>query len=277
MNYLFAADSALSNRYNYTFTTNRFGLNYRFIQKKFNYTLGVAVLPSVLDGNSPSTSAVTHVSTFNVVPTARFIYNFSRSKALSLNYNGSSSQPAFSQLQPVIDFSNALYPVEGNPNLKPQYTNNISIRYNNFSFATGNVFFINVQYQNIQNEVVTNTITFPRVYAPDPRFQNTILTQYLNANGYYNTSGQVTYAKPWDNRKYTLSLRGTVNYTNNIGYLTNIDSASLVATTEKNIAKNLQFTPQLQFRVDITNKIDAQFLTNYAINKTNNSVQNAHP
>ncbi|MDF2432946.1 MAG: hypothetical protein JWP44_2577, partial [Mucilaginibacter sp.] len=152
-NFTFKNDSALSNLYNYTFTTNRVGLNYRFIQKKYNYTLGLGVLPSVLDGNSPLTGVQTHVTAFNVIPTARFVYNFSRSQVFSLNYNGSSSTPSFSQLQPVTDFSNALYPVEGNPDLKPQFTNNFSIRYNNFSFATGNVFFVNLQYQRISNYV----------------------------------------------------------------------------------------------------------------------------
>lgn len=268
----FNSDSALSTRYNYTFTTNRFGLNYRFIQKKFNYTLGLGAQPSVLDGNSPVTGLTTHVSTFNIIPSVRFIYNFSRSKAFSVNYNGSSSQPSFTQLQPVIDFSNALYPVQGNPNLKPQFSNNFSVRYNNFSFATGDVFFVNFNFQQIQNAVVTNTITFPRIYAPDKRLQNTILTQYTNADGYYNASGRFTYAKPWSNRKYTLTFNGTVTYTNNVGYLTNVDSAN-TRTTEKNIAKNLLLTPEVRFRVDITNHVDAQFLTNYAINKTDNSVK----
>lgn len=272
-NMVFRNDSALSTRYNYTFTTNRVGLNYRFIEKKYNYTLGLAVQPSVLDGYSPLTNLSTHVSTFNVIPSARFVYNFSRSKAFSVNYNGSSSQPSFTQLQPVVDFSNALYPTQGNPDLKPQFTNNFQIRYNNFSIATGNVFFASVNLQQVQNAVVTNTITFPRVYARDPRFQNTILTTYTNADGYYNLQGRVTYSKPWENRKYTLNLNGNVTYTNNVGFLSNIDSIG-TETTEKNIAKNLQFTPGLSFRVDITDHVDAQAYTNYSINRTSNSVQN---
>ncbi|WP_428327643.1 outer membrane beta-barrel protein [Mucilaginibacter sp.] len=273
-NYTFRSDSALSTRYNYSFTTNKVGLNYRFVQKKYNYTVGVGFQPAVLDGDSPTTGVTTHVSTFNVIPTARFIYNFSRSKSFSVNYNGSSTQPTFAQLQPVVDFSNALYPVEGNPNLKPQFTNNISIRYNNFSFATGDVFFANLSYQSIQNQVVTNTITYPRRYLLDPRFQNTILTQYTNADGYYTTSARVNYIKPWENRKFSLTLNGTVTYTNNIGYLTNIDSTTYTSTTEKNVAKNLALTPEVRFRVDITDKVDAQFITNYVINRTSNSVQN---
>lgn len=273
-NFLYNRDTLLSTQFNYTFTTNRFGLNYRFIEKKYNYTLGLAVQPGVLDGYSPITALSTHVTTFNVIPTARFIYNFSRSQSLSINYNGSSSQPSFTQLQPSIDFSNALYPVQGNPNLEPQFTNNLSLRYNAFSFATGNVLFANLSLQQINNQVVTNSITYPRIYTPDPKFQNTTLTQYLNADGYYNIGGNLVYSKPWDNRKYTLTFTSTVNYSNSVGYLTDVDSITYVQTTVKNIAKNLQFTPGVRFRVDITDVIDAQFLTNYAINRTNNSVNN---
>jgi len=272
--YLFRSDSALSTRYNFNFTTNRVGLNYRFIEKKYNYTLGIGVQPSVLDGIAPITGVTTHESTFNIIPSARFVYNFSRSKNFSLNYNGSSSQPSFSQLQPVVDFSNAAYPIQGNPDLKPQFTNNFSIRYNNFSFATGDVFFINLNASTIQNQVVTNTITYPSNYPPDKRFGNTILTKYLNADGYYTINSRVTYSKPWDNRKYTLTFSGILSYNNNIGFLTDVDSVTFKENMQKNIAKNLQFTPGVAFRVDITNHIDAQILTNYAINRTNNTVQN---
>jgi len=269
----FAKDSALSNLYNYTFTTNKAGINYRFIEKKYNFTLGLGAQEAVLDGNSPSIGVNTHVATPDVIPTARFTYNFSRSRNFSINYNGSSSTPSFSQLQPVIDFSNALYPVEGNPKLSPQFTNNFSIRYNNFSFATGDIFFVSLQHQAISNYVATNTITYPRKYLPDTTFQNTILTKYLNTDGYNTTSGQVTYAKPFDNRKFTLFFRGTVTYANNIGYITSVTTADSI--TQKNVSKNLQFTPQFQFRVDITDKIDAQFLTNYAINRTSNSIKDS--
>lgn len=269
----FRSDSALSNRYNYNFTTNKVGLNFRFSDKKYNWIVGVGVQPAVLDGYSPQTGISTHVSTFNVVPAGRFVYNFSRSKSFSITYNGSSSQPSFSQLQPVIDFSNASYPVQGNPNLKPQFTNNFQIRYNNFSFQTGDVFFISANLQKIQNAIVTNSITFPTVYKPDPRFQNTILTTYANADGYYTISGRATYSKPWDNRKFSLNLNGQITYANNVGLLTDADSTGKF-NTQKNIAKNLQFTPGLSFRVDITDHIDAQAFTNYSINRTQNSLVN---
>ncbi|QJD95270.1 outer membrane beta-barrel protein [Mucilaginibacter robiniae] len=262
----------LSNDYNYTFITNRFGLNYRFIEKKYNYTLGIAAQPAILNGHSVNTSTNTHVTTFNIAPTARFIYNVSRSQSFSLNYNGASNQPTYNELQPVIDFSNASYPVQGNSSLKPEFNNNLSIRYNQFNFQSGNVLFTNLSFTKTDNKIVANSITYPQVYTPNPKLAGTILTQYLNADGFYSASGFYMYAKPWEKRKYTLFVNGNVTYNNNISYISNVDSATYAMNTAKNIAKNLILTQGTRFRVDITDIIDAEANASYSITKTNNSL-----
>ncbi|MEO6630540.1 MAG: outer membrane beta-barrel protein, partial [Mucilaginibacter sp.] len=271
---VFYRDPALSNQYNYTFTTNRIGLNFRYVQKsKYNYTLGLAVQPAELSGNSPLTGSSTNNYTFNIIPTAHLVYNFSRSQTLSFNYSGTNNQPNFTQLQPVTDFSNALYPVQGNPDLKPSFTNNFSLQYNRFDFASGKTLFTNFSFVQTQNQVVTNTLIYPAVYKPDPQLANTYFTKYLNADGFYTASGYISYANPWANRKYTILLNGTVSYNNNLGYLTNVDPITYQQNTEKNIAKNLIITPGIRFRVDLPEIIDVQFLTNYSFNTTQNSVQ----
>ena len=53
----------------------------------------------------------------NYFPVVRFAYNFSRSRSLNINYSGNTTQPSFSQLQPVPDYSNQLYVTIGNPDL----------------------------------------------------------------------------------------------------------------------------------------------------------------
>ena len=272
---VFYRDSSLSNKYNFSFVTNRFGLNYRYAQKgKYNYTIGFAAEPSVLNGNSPLLGLSTHSTAFNIFPVAHFVYDFSRTRAFTFNYSGASSQPNFTQLQPVIDFSNVLYPVSGNPELKPSFTNNISLQFNQFDFASGNILFTNFNFTQITNQVVPNTISYPAIYKPDPRLAGTYLTKYLNGDGYYTASGFFSYAKPWDNRKYTLLFNGSISYLNNIGYLTNVDPITYQESTQKNTAKNLVITPGMRFRVDLPEIIDAQFVTTYAINKTNNSIKN---
>src|SRR5690606_33517378 len=89
----------LSNEYSYSFTTNRIGLNYRVRQEKFNYTLGMGVQPSILKGESVTRNTSTRNTAFNIYPSARFQYKFSRSKEFNINYNGRSNQPGYNQLQ----------------------------------------------------------------------------------------------------------------------------------------------------------------------------------
>ncbi|GAA3981238.1 TonB-dependent receptor [Mucilaginibacter dorajii] len=268
--------SLLSNNYNSTFITNRFGLNYRFIDKKYNYTLGLVAQPTILRGRSVMNNSSTDINTFNWAPNARFIYNFSRNQSLSLNYNGASNQPTYTELQPVTDFSNASYPIQGNPDLKPEFNNNLSIKYNKFDFATGNVFFSNLSFTTTDNKIVANTITYPKTYTPNSKLAGSILTQYLNADGYYSAQGFYVFAKPWDKRKYNLFFIGNVAYNNNISYISNVDSASYAMTTEKNIAKNLVLSQGVKFRLSIENVVDAEASTTYAVNKSNNSLKNAN-
>jgi hypothetical protein len=272
---IYLPDSALSNQYNYTFITNRFGLNYRHVKKTYNYTIGLGLEPAVLNSYSPLTELHTHQDVLNVVPIAHLVFDLSRNRVLSLNYNGNTGQPTFAQLQPVTDFSNALYPVEGNPRLKPQFTNNLSVHFNQFDFASGNSFFTNASFSQTQNQIVTNTITYPAKYPLNPVLQNTYLTQYTTANGYYTASGFASYSIPWAKRKYTLMLNANIAYTNNIGFLTNVDSSNFKQTTVENTARNLTFTPGARFRLDIPDVIDAQVLSNYSINKTDNSIKNS--
>jgi len=276
-------DDLLSNNYKYTFTTNRFGINYRIIEKKYNLTLGVGGQPATLDGTNLLNNTTTSVSTFNVIPAASFNYNFSRSQSFRFNYNGQSNQPSFNQLQPVIDFSNALYPVQGNPNLKPEFTNNISTRYNMFSYQSGNIFLVGLNYNQTSNKIVQNIVTYPTRFTqatlsanPDLKnLQNTNLIKYLNTDGYYTAGANFLYSKPWSERRYTLIFGGQVNYTNNIGYSQNVDSLNNISAMEKNIAKTFTVAPQLRFRVNVTDVIDAELFSRYSLNKSTNSLNTA--
>lgn len=262
----------LSNDYAFNFITNRVGLNYRFIEQKYNYTLGVALQPSLLSGYSAKTGADTRVSTLNFAPTARFVYNVSRNQSFNFNYSGAGSQPTYSELQPVTDFSNSLYPVQGNPDLKPEFNNNLTLRYNKFDFQSGNILFAGLSFTQTDNKIVANTTTYPTVYTPDAKLAGTILTRYQNANGFYTASGNYTYAKPWQERRYTLMFNGNISYSNNISYVSNVAPATYALTTEENLAKSLNLTQGIKFRTSIQDVIDAEASSSYGITSTNNSL-----
>lgn len=200
----------LTNEYQNDYTTNRFGANFRTTTKKYNYSIGMAVQPATIESNSLTTKRQSYTQHIvNYYPVVRFAYNFSRSKSFNLNYNGSTNQPTYQQLQPVYDYSNVQNVVVGNPDLKPEFTNTFSMRYNNFNIVSGNVFFGNISASMVKDKIVSNILS-------RGLFQE---TRYLNADGYYNVNAFYAVSKPLQNRKYVFNLGGTVNYNNNISYL----------------------------------------------------------
>lgn len=247
-------DPLQSNQYQFDYITNRFGLNYRVNELKYNYSLGFSAQPSVLKSNA----GVPDRNVTNLFPTARFSYKFSKTKELSFRYDGRSNQPDYSQLQPITDRSNKNFYVTGNPNLSPEFTSNIRLRYANFDFATSNVLFANISYSATQDKIVTNTINSPDPNDPSVLREN----RYLNADGYYNLNAFYSFSKPFQEKKYVLRFRGSAIYNNNISFVDN----------EKNTGKNtifsqrvgLQFTPGewLEFTPEAT----------YTYNKNNNTL-----
>jgi hypothetical protein len=244
---------SLSTIYNYQFITNRFGINLRGIHTKYNYTLGMAVQPATLNGESHNFA--TSTNTFNYIPTARFIYNFKKNHSLSINYSGTNNQPSFTQLQIQPDFSNPQNRVYGNPDLKPEFNNNISLRYNQFDIASGNSLFTNLSFTSTQNKIVTSSRPLLIAGSIDSTKQE---THFLNTNGFYSANGNYAFSKPFVNRKYTVTLNGGANFSNNINYIEG----------ERDQGKNWVFNQGAKLRVDLDSLMDTEISGNYSINTT---------
>ena len=204
----------LSNNYENDYYTNRLGVSLRTTKKKYNYTIGVSLQAVNLKGNSiTKDSAYKSINRINVFPIARLVYNFNRTKSLNFNYTGNATQPTFSQLQPVQDPSNQQSITIGNPGLKPSINHNFNFSYNNFNFITGKVLFTNLTFSTIRNQIVNNTIN---------KGLGRVLSIPENVNGYYNLLGFYVYSKPFKNRKYVITVTGSVNYNHNINLFDSI-------------------------------------------------------
>lgn len=247
---------SLSNDYEYQFTTNRVGLNYRYIDPKYNYTLGLNVQPAVLKGQNLSMDINTENKTFNFIPSARFVYKFTKQKALQVNYWGHNNQPAFLQLQPITDNSNLQNTVTGNPDLKPEFIHTLNARYNQSDWNMGHVLYANFSYNKTQDKIVTTKMLIP----------NTLnqVTSYTNTDGFYTLKGDYSYGKPFFERKFTITYSGGASLNNNVAF---IDKS-------KNIAKNYMVRQELEFEVDIKDVIDVELETSYSINQTTYSQEN---
>ena len=251
--------ASLSNIYNNKYETNKFGLNLKTTQKKYNYSLGFSAQPARIESNSITSNSNFVNKLVNFYPVVRVAYNFSKSRSLNINYNGSSNQPSNAQLQPVIDNSNPQFISIGNPDLKPEFTSNVNVRYNNFDYISGNVFFGNFTANYTQDKIV-NSVKLIR--------NGVQQTTYKNANGYYTFSGFYNISRPIQNRKYVFNVGGNVSYINNISFLR--DSNDLES---KNIGSNWLASQRLSVDIKIKKWLETTVSVNYGLNDSKNSYQ----
>ncbi|MBC7913716.1 MAG: TonB-dependent receptor [Pyrinomonadaceae bacterium] len=237
-------DIASSNVYDYSFTTNRFSLNYRYEKPRiYNFSVGLTAQPTLLEGSSlTAISAPTKREGFNLFPTARFVYNFARSRSLNINYNGQSSEPSFNQIQPVIDLSNPTRPIIGNPKLNSAFTQSLYLSYNTTDPNSGLFFNVGLIGNITKDQIIRNIVRYTdTVSVKGTKTPRTIQeTRYLNTDGYYSSSMNYSFGKPFAEKKYRISLNGSLGYVNDISY----------ADSEENIGKNWSMAQTLRLQIN---------------------------
>jgi hypothetical protein len=239
-----------SNDYDYQFTTQRYGISLRTFKTKYNYVFGVAAQPSILRGNDIGRKITTSNRNFYILPTARFVYNFARSNNLTVTYGSAMQEPNFIQLQPISDSTNIRNIVIGNPNLKAEFTNRLSLQYNKVGILTGNSFFSNLSYNQSQNKIVTARFNNP--------YGTSRTITYLNTNGFYSFNGNFAYTKPFADRKFTATINTWGSFDNNISFTDSF----------RNNGQNWVIRPGVRFRLDLPDFIDVDVNSSYSINKT---------
>lgn len=209
----FKTIDSLSNIYDYSFLQSRIALNYRYginNASKVKFSIGITGVPALLSGTKESLGTSTHRSSFNLIPIARFQYLWSRQHSMQINYSGNATEPTFDQIQPVRDVSNPQSPVVGNPNLKVTFNHSINGSYNNYIANSRLNYSLNVNATFIDNSVVRNTVQIIQdgVTAYETRF--------VNISGVYRVGGNYSISKQLADRKYNLSISGSVNHNHNV-------------------------------------------------------------
>ncbi len=210
---------SLNNLYRYSFKEMRLSLNYRFVKPKVSFSLGFTSVSSILKGEQISNNTTILRNSFNLIPIAKFLYNWSKEQKLTLNYSGMPSEPSYIQLQPITDYSNPQNPITGNPYLKPSFRHNISTQFNHY-IANSEINLLT----NLNATLITNQVTVNNVLIPD--INNTVrnLTTFSNLNGTYAINSNHSITKQFSERQYNLSLNGSIGYTHNLALNNNIKS-----------------------------------------------------
>jgi len=252
-------DTALSNKYNNTYITQRGGISYRVASKKLNFMVGVNLQSATLSGDEYFPVDTTITKTYNsILPTAMLNYRFSDGRNLRIMYRTSVTAPSVTQLQDVIDVSNPLLLKGGNPGLKQDYEQTLTLRYGLTKSKTAHNFFI-YGYANYINNYIGNQTIIPTndssISFTDPYSKKTVvikegsqLTRPMNLNGYFNSKLFLTYGIPADFIKSNINFNGGMNYTRTPGQINDaINMSDNYAPTagivvSSNVSQNLDFT-----------------------------------
>lgn len=247
---------SLSNIFNYSFTESRLSLNYRFTQTKYNFSLGLTGIPTLLEGTKVHLNATTRRSNFYLIPIMRFEYQFSRQHRFSLNYSGNASEPSFDQIQPVRDVSRANNPVVGNPNLKAAFNHTISAAYNNYIPNSRLNYSVNLNARRVDNSVVSNVVEIRDSLS----YINE--TRYVNMDGASSVSGNYNISKSFANRKYSLRLNGSVSNRNGVS----------MSNNARNTSTSWSFSERLGLQINPVEWLELNPNVNYTFNKANFSL-----
>lgn len=235
----------LSNIFNTAFTESRIVFNYNYTGKKINLAAGGTLLPSSLTGtrinNNNNQTVAASISNFRVIPVLRFTYIFSSSHRVNLTYSGSNSLPDFTQIQPFTDRSDPIYITTGNPDLKPTFTNSVNFSYNNYIANSKVNISVSVTASEFKDRVVSNVIQQQELIPGTGRYRTTYETTYENLNGSKSLGTNYSFSKQLADRRYNLSLNGTISYGYNVAKSNNVMYHTTVWRVNQRLSP--RFTP----------------------------------
>ncbi|PZF74677.1 TonB-dependent receptor [Taibaiella soli] len=245
-------DTILSNKYDNTYITQKGGLSYRLGDKKMNFMAGVNYQYATLQGTQDFPYPLDISKPFSsVLPQAMFNYRFSQGTNLRVMYRTNTTAPNITQLQSVVDISNPLLLRTGNPNLKQDFENTLTIRYGKTKSGGGSNFFIYAYGSYIQDYIGNATL----IPTKDSAFSNGItinrgsqLTLPVNLNNYFTGKTFVTYGIPVGLIKSNLNLNAGISYSHAPSLINNVENFSNSTTINggfvlsSNISENVDFT-----------------------------------
>ncbi|BAV04208.1 Outer membrane protein beta-barrel family protein [Filimonas lacunae] len=194
-------DSTYSSNYIYDIFTHQGGAT---------YTMSLAKLKMKVGSNVGITNFNQQDKLFNTEQTRHFInwypsammrYSFSTQRSLSFQYNGHTTQPSIEALQPLRTNENPLSITIGNPDLKPEFSNQFNLYFNDYKVMSKQSLWVSLSYNVAQNSISSRSVI-------DSAGKTTSQSVNVNGNSYAGLYANYGFklAKP------DISIRPGINF-----------------------------------------------------------------
>ena len=272
-------DSIYSNQLTNNFYTEQAELNYRWITKRSDLTVGVRVLATQTRSKTYYGQVLyqdTLINVWNWSPTVNFKYNFGKKEFARIRYRGTVSQPSITQMEPVRNNSNAMNETVGNLGLQPAFAHNLMAMYSRFNQERFSSIMTGIRGTLTKDALVNNSI-YDRT--------GKLYQQTVNADTYpWNIGADFMYNTPFAKKLFQFNTRTAVSYNQRVAYiLKEQDAADIERMIEegnmilgdRSLTGNLQVSEDLGLRfthdiVDIGVRADGTYSRTQ-----NNLVQNS--
>lgn len=173
----------LSNQFGSVFTTHQAGATLQNRRLRYTYALGVAVQQAELQVENRSVDTSLSRAYLSVLPNALLSFSFPGNRSIRLQYRTRITAPSIMQLQPVVDNTNPLNRRLGNPMLRPEYYNTVTLTYNSSGSVDGKSLFLFAGFNQSNNRIATaTTISSAGLQT----------TQPINVGGYWAGNGTLS-------------------------------------------------------------------------------------
>lgn len=217
---------SLSSDFKYIYNTNSAGVNYRFNEKKYNLSLGGNISNTAFEQVDHFKDTSRKRSYYNFFPQGNFNYKFNAFSNIRLSYNGGTSQPTIDQIQPLINNDDPLNTVIGNPSLKQQFSNRVSLNYSSFEMLNERFLYVGMDYSSVKDQISSS-------YVIDSLGRR--MTQYINVDGNYNIGIYGNFSTKIPKTSFKIDIRPNASLSQNTNFVNNV----------KNLSKNLTISPRL--------------------------------
>ena len=218
--------SRFSEYHNYIHTAE---VMLRIVRSAYTFNVGVQMVPqkSHFIQDYKGVHADTTRTVTNFAPTMDFRWKRSQQSQLRFIYRANTSQPSMSDLLDITDDSDPLNITKGNPGLKPSFTQNFRLNYNDYiqKYQRAIMTFVNFSMTNnsISNKTTYNSETGGRITKPE------------NINGNWNGMVGFMFNTALDSAGYfNVNTFTNLSYAHNVGYVSpdlTSDAIKSVTTT----------------------------------------------
>ncbi len=282
--YLDTPDLKRSGIYNSGYLTHRVGPGYRMQKGKTTLSVGVFYQHSTLESTRelPVAAAFGPYRFNNVTYAGMLNSKFGENSSVRLFLHSMTRNPGVDDLQDVVDTSNRLNIRNGNPNLKPSYSNRLYTRFIFPNTVKGRTLAFNLGASYTTNAIARRTISEsggfpirdgegdqlidsegnPMTLSPAGRY-----SEPVNMNGQWSARFGVDYGFPLTFMKSNLNVEAEIEYDQMPSQSGRWTTGMTAPLYTSNYSRTMETEGQLTLGSNISERID--FRVSYEISYNN--------